>query len=186
MRITILCGSPRKGGNTETLATALAEGARGAGADVTLYTLRGKKIAPCVNCDYCHTHDKCAIADDMADVYPLLQNTDALVFASPVYFYTMSAQLKALLDRLYNPVRATFPIRLTALLGVCADDTQRAFDPMKATFAAIEDYLGWQRVGEVTVDSVEKPGDLLGNDGVAKARALGEKLARTPLPQGKR
>ena len=57
---------------------------------------------------------------------------------------------------------------------------------MRATFAAIEDYLGWQRVGEVTVNSVEKIGDMLGNDGVAKARALGEKLARTPLPQGKR
>ena len=82
MRITVLVGSPRKNGNTETLADALIEGARAAGAEVTKYTLRGRKIAPCVNCDYCQTHDRCAVADDMADVYELLQKTDALVFAT--------------------------------------------------------------------------------------------------------
>ena len=177
MRITVLIGSPRKGGNTELLADAFIEGARAAGAVVTKYPLRGKKIAPCVNCDYCQTHDQCAIADDMAEVYDLLARTDAVVFASPIYFYTLSAQLKALIDRLYNPIRATFPIRATALLSVCADDTPRAFDPLRATFAAMEEYLNWQRVGEVMVDRVEKVGDILGNDGLTKARALGEKLA---------
>lgn len=181
MRITVLIGSPRKGGNTETLADALIEGAQAAGAEVTKYSLRGKKIGPCVNCDYCQSHDGCAITDDMAEVYHLLQKTDAVVFATPIYFYNMSAQLKALLDRLYNPIRATLPIRLTALLAVCADDTQRAFDPTRATFAAIEDYLGWKRVGEVTVDSVTAKGDIVGNDGLAKARALGAKLAKAVL-----
>ena len=178
MRITVLVGSPRMGGNTETLADALVAGASAAGAEVVKYTLRGKKIAPCVNCDYCHTHDRCAIDDSMTEVYDLLLKTDVLVFATPVYFYTMSAQLKALLDRLYNPVRAKLPIRATALLAVCADDTQRAFDPLRATFAAIEDFLSWKRIGEVTVDSVEKKGDILGNEALAKARALGAKLAK--------
>jgi len=181
MRITVLVGSPRKNGNTETLADALIEGARAAGAEVTKYTLRGRKIAPCVNCDYCQTHDRCAVADDMADVYELLQKTDALVFATPVYFYNMSAQLKAVLDRLYNPVRKKFPIRLTALLSVCADDTQKAFDPLRVTFAAIEEYLGWKRAGEVTVCGLWKKGDIRGNEALEKAKALGEKMAKTPL-----
>jgi len=181
MRITVLIGSPRKGGNTEMLADAFIEGARMAGAEVTKYSLRGKKIAPCVNCDYCHSHSSCILADDMTEVYELLQKTDSVVFATPIYFYTMSAQLKALLDRLYNPIRDTLAIRLTALLAVCADDTQRAFDPLRATFAAIEDYLGWRRVGEVTVDSVTAKGDIVGHDGLAKARALGAKLAATSL-----
>ena len=181
MRVTVLVGSPRKGGNTETLADAFVDGAQAAGAEVVKYTLRGKKIGPCVNCDYCQTHDRCAIADDMAEVYALLQNTDALVFATPIYFYNLSAQMKALLDRLYNPVRKTFPIRQTALLSVCADDTQRAFDPLRATVAAIEDYLGWKRVGEVTVDSVSAKSDILGNEGLAKAKALGAKLAKATL-----
>ena len=177
MRITVIVGSPRKGGNTETLADSLIKGAQSAGADVVKYTLRGKKIAPCVNCDYCQTHDRCAIDDDMAEVYAQLLHTDALVFATPIYFYTMSAQLKAVLDRLYNPVRAQLPIRYTALLSVCADDTQRAFDPVRATFAAIEDYLGWKRIGEVTVDSVEKKGDIAGHEALDRARSLGQKLA---------
>lgn len=181
MRITVLVGSPRKGGNTETLADALIAGAQAAGAEVTKFSVRGKKIAPCVNCDYCQTHDRCAVADDMPEVYDLLLRTDALVVATPVYFYNMSAQMKAIFDRLYNPVRAKFPIRLTVLLSVCADDTQRAFDPLRATMAAIEGYLGWKRMGEVTVTDLEKKGDIAGHEALARARALGEKLAKTAL-----
>jgi len=181
MRITVLVGSPRKGGNTETLCDALIAGAEAAGAQVTKVTLRGKKISPCVNCDYCQTHDRCAITDDMPEVYEALLRTDALVFATPVYFYTMSAQLKAAIDRLYNPVRGKLPIKYTVLLSVCADDTQKAFDPLKVTFAAIENYLNWKRVGEVTVTGMEKKGDIAGNEALAKAKALGEKLAKAPL-----
>jgi multimeric flavodoxin WrbA len=181
MRITVLVGSPRRNGNTETLADALIAGAEAAGAEVTKFSLRGKKIAPCVNCDFCKTHDRCAVDDDMTAVYDLLVRTDALVLATPVYFYNMSAQLKALLDRLYNPVRAKIPVKHTALLAVCADDTQKAFDPLRATFAAVEDFLGWKRAGEVTVHSVEKRGDIAGNEALERARALGEKIAGLSL-----
>jgi multimeric flavodoxin WrbA len=117
----------------------------------------------------------------MPEVYDLLLRTDALVVATPVYFYNMSAQMKAIFDRLYNPVRAKFPIRLTVLLSVCADDTQRAFDPLRATMAAIEGYLNWKHVGEVTVTDLEKKGDIAGHEALARARALGEKLAKTAL-----
>ena len=178
MRITVLVGSPRKGGNTDLLADALIAGAQAAGAEVNKFSLRGKKIAPCVHCDYCQTHDRCAIADDMAEALELLQRTDALVLATPIYFYNMSAQLKALIDRLYNPARERIPVRWTALLAACADDTQRAFDPLRATLAAIEGFLGWRRVGEVTVDSVEKRGEIAGHDALRRARELGEKLAK--------
>ena len=181
MRITVLVGSPRKGGNTEMLADAFIQGAQAGGADVVKFNLRGKKIAPCLSCDYCRTHDRCAVADDMVEVYELMQKTDVVAFASPVYFYSMSAQLKALIDRFYNPVRDRFPIKATAVLGVCADDTQRAFDPIRQTFAAIEDFLGWERIGEVTVTGMENKGDIAGHDALAKARALGEKAARFTL-----
>lgn len=178
MRVTVLVGSPRKGGNTELLADALLEGILAAGGEGVKYSLRGKKIGPCVNCDYCQTHDACAIADDMGEVYNLLLKTDVLVLATPIYFYTMSAQLKAVLDRLHNPVRGRFPIRRVALLSVCADDTPRTFDPLRATVAAIADYLHWQRAGEVLVENVEKKGEIAGHEALKKARALGEKLAR--------
>jgi len=177
MRITVLVGSPRRGGNTETLADALIAGAEAAGAEVTKITLRGKKIAPCVHCDYCHSHDRCAVTDDMTEIYDRLQKTDTLVFATPVYFFIMSAQLKAVIDRLYNPVRAAFPIRHTALLSVCADSAQKTFDPLRQTVAAIESYLGWKRVGEVTVYGISGKGDIAGNPALEKAKALGEKMA---------
>ncbi|NLI20310.1 MAG: flavodoxin family protein [Clostridiales bacterium] len=181
MRITILNGSPRKGGNTEALTRALAEGARQAGAEVTEFCVRGKRIGPCGNCDYCFTHEGCVLRDDMDEVYDLLLRTDALVFATPVYFYTMSAQLKALIDRLHNPVRAQMPVRTTAVLSVCADDDRAAFEPLLATFAAIEGYLGWRRVGEVTVANVEKKGEIAGHPALWEARSLGERLAHTGL-----
>lgn len=177
MRITVLVGSPRKGGNTDLLADALIAGAKAAGAEVTKFSLRGLKIGPCVHCDYCMTHDHCAIADDMPQAYDLLRKTDALVFATPIYFYTMSAQLKALIDRLHNPMRKTFPIRTTALLSVCEDNTQRTFDPLRATFAAIESYLGWKRAGEVMVDGLSAKGEIVGHEALGRARTLGEKLA---------
>ncbi len=180
MRILVLVGSPRKIGNTEMLADAFIRGARAAGAAVTKYALREKKIAPCRHCDYCQSHPDCLIRDDMGEVYDLLLHTDAVVFATPVYFYSMTAQLKALIDRLYHPLREQMPIGYTALLSVCADDSQAAFDPLRVTFAAIENYLHWTRVGEVTVTGLEAKGEIAGHAALEQARALGEQTAKAP------
>ena len=99
-RVLILSGSPRKGGNSDTLCEQFAKGAAEAGHEVEKIWVQGKKIAPCLACYYCTNHaGECAIKDDMKEVLDKMLAADVLVLSSPVYFYSISAQLKAVIDR---------------------------------------------------------------------------------------
>ncbi len=101
-QVLILKGSPRERGNSAILADRLAEGAREAGAQVESIYLHGLDIRPCDACDSCREQDTgCVIEDDMQDLYPKLSAADAIVLASPVYWFTVSAQLKLCVDRWY-------------------------------------------------------------------------------------
>lgn len=100
--ILILNGSPRQKGNSATLAEHLAAGARENGASVESIYLHGLDIRPCDACDECRgTGGVCVIKDDMQKIYPKLIAADAIVLASPIYWFTFSAQLKLCLDRWY-------------------------------------------------------------------------------------
>jgi len=96
-----IAGSPRKGGNTELLMERVLAAAQRGGAATVLFTLAGKTISPCLACGVCvQRADGCCVQkDDMAGLYPLLLSADTVVFGTPVYLNTMSAQLKAVLDR---------------------------------------------------------------------------------------
>ena len=99
MKALGIYGSPRKGGNTDTLLDKVLEGARSAGAEITSIYVRDLKIAGCRECGGCDKTGKCVVKDDMQTVYPLLQAADVIFLASPVFFYGMSSQVKALIDR---------------------------------------------------------------------------------------
>jgi multimeric flavodoxin WrbA len=98
--ILILKGSPREKGNSATLAERAAEGAREAGANVESIYLHGLDIRPCDACNEC-AHGPCIIEDDMQPLYPKIAAADVLLLASPVYWFTYSAQLKLCIDRWY-------------------------------------------------------------------------------------
>jgi len=100
-KILILKGSPREKGNSGTLAERLADGAREAGADVESVHLHSLEIRPCDACNECAGAGGCIIQDDMQGLYPKVAAADAIVFACPVYWFTVSAQLKLFVDRLY-------------------------------------------------------------------------------------
>jgi multimeric flavodoxin WrbA len=100
--ILILKGSPREKGNSSILADQVAAGARAAGAEVESFYLHSMDIRPCDACDACReTGEGCIIEDDMQVLYPKLCSADAIVIASPVYWFTMSAQIKLCIDRWY-------------------------------------------------------------------------------------
>ena len=105
MRKSILSfmGSPRKNGNSTVLAKQIVEGALAAGARVESFYLHKMKISPCTACDKCHKADDrfCVIKDDMQKLYPKIIAADGLILASPIYFFTVSAQLKLFMDRCY-------------------------------------------------------------------------------------
>jgi multimeric flavodoxin WrbA len=101
-QILILKGSPRERGNSATLAERAAEGARDAGAQVESIYLHGLDIRPCDACDLClEPGSGCVIEDDMQPLYPKLAEADAILLASPIYWFTFSAQLKVCIDRWY-------------------------------------------------------------------------------------
>jgi multimeric flavodoxin WrbA len=102
MKILILNGSPREKGNSAVLAQRAAEGARAAGAEVESVYLHGLDIRPCDACDLCTESGSCVIEDDMQPLYPKLAAADAILLASPVYWFTFSAQLKLCIDRWYG------------------------------------------------------------------------------------
>jgi multimeric flavodoxin WrbA len=103
-QVLIILGSPRRKGNSSTLAARISRGAKSAGAGVETVFLQGLKISPCRGCNTCQKHDSkgCAIKDDMQEIYPKLIKADAWVIASPVYWFTMSAQTKIFMDRCYG------------------------------------------------------------------------------------
>ena len=98
-KILILSGSPRKGGNSDYLCDRFAQGARDAGHDVEKIFVSAKKIGYCRACYACRETHKCIIRDDMPEILDKMIDADILVLASPVYFYSINAQIKTVLDR---------------------------------------------------------------------------------------
>ncbi len=99
MKITILNSSPRKGGNSEVLCEQFAKGASESGHLVTKIDLRNKKISPCRACYACTKGHKCVIQDDMEEIFQAMLEADIIVLSSPVYFYSICAQMKMVIDR---------------------------------------------------------------------------------------
>lgn len=98
--VLILSGSPRKGGNSDSLCDAFLRGAQESGHSVEKVRVASLDIRPCSACYYCRTHHgECIHKDDMARLLQKIINADVLVLASPVYFYSIDAQLKAVIDR---------------------------------------------------------------------------------------
>ncbi len=100
MVLGIVC-SPRKGGNTEILVREALTGASESGAETELLALMGKEIKPCDACCACQKTGKCHIQDDMQPIYEKMLHADGIIIGTPVYFYTVSAQAKIILDRCY-------------------------------------------------------------------------------------
>lgn len=99
-KVLILSGSPRKGGNSDLLCDAFMKGAQESGNQVEKVFIRSKKIAPCNACYFCkQSGGQCAINDDMAEILDKIQAADVIVMASPVYFYSIDSQMKAVIDR---------------------------------------------------------------------------------------
>lgn len=99
-KVLILSGSPRKGGNSDLLCDEFMRGAVESGNEVEKIRVSAKKIAPCLACYHCReSGGQCVYKDDMAELLQKMIDADVLVLASPVYFYSIDAQLKAVIDR---------------------------------------------------------------------------------------
>ena len=174
MNILIISGSPRKGGNTELLAEAFAKGAA-EHHHVEIVSVRDYKVNPCMGCNACFKNNSntCAQRDDMAMIYEKMNKADMLVIASPVYFYGISAQLKAVIDRFHNPIRDSFHIKKMALLLVGAASLPELFDAILTEYNLCLRFFNIEDAGKVLVRGVKEKGDINNTDALNEAYTLG-------------
>lgn len=173
-KIVILIGSMRKGGNTQLLAQAFADGAEKRN-DVEIISVADYKVNPCIGCNSCFTREnnRCFQEDDMVQIYDKLKTVDIVVIASPVYFYGISAQLKAIIDRLHTPMRNEFQIKKLGLLLVGAATLPNLFDAIKVQYQLVLDFFHLEDIGMVLVRGVKEKGDIVGNAALKEAYDLG-------------
>ena len=122
MKITILMGSPHLNGSTAFLVNAFAQGVKDAGHEVVQFNTAHMNIRGCLGCDYCRDKEKgvCVQKDDMQKVYPEILSSDMVVFASPIYYFTLSAQLQAAIHRTYS-IDIPQNVKQTALIMSSGD-----------------------------------------------------------------
>ena len=177
MNILILSGSPRKGGNTDLLVEAFVKGASQK-HHVEVVSVRDYKVNPCMGCNVCFKSkdNTCVQKDDMSMIYEKMAHTDMLVISSPVYFYGLSAQLKAIIDRCHNPIRDTFKIKKTAILLVGAATLPELFDSILAQYQLCLNFFKLEDAGRVLVRGVKDKGDIKNTDALNEAFELGQEI----------
>ncbi len=176
----IFLGSPRKEGNTEQLADALIEGARDNGYAFEKIRLSQMKLAPCLACDQCWSTGKpCIQNDGMNELLDKMIQAEVFVFATPIYYYNCSAQIKILFDRIYPTSQKPELIKgkKTVLLSACADTSEKAFDGAKACYLGCCEYCQWENKGIVLAFNSWKPGDVKSSgDWLEQAGKIGRSL----------
>lgn len=178
-KIIVLNGSPRKNGNTSALVKAFREGAESAGHSVTEFWLEGMKINGCRGC--CaggkNPDSPCVQKDDMEQIYPAYKEADVVVLASPLYYWTISGQLKCAFDRLFAVAECdpsyTNPRKESALLMAAEGN---GFEETVYWYDRLMGHIGWKDCGKVLCGGVMAVGDIEGKPELEEARKLGASI----------
>lgn len=154
MKIVVLNGSPRVKGNTAAMVTAFSETAQAAGHEVKVFALGRTKVNGCLACEYCHTkgNGTCIQKDDMPPILQAINEADALIVASPIYYFTLSAQTQSVIQRTYAIGR---PANLKKAGLLLSSESPNVYAPSIAQFQSILSYWGVNYVGDVTAHGQE-------------------------------
>ncbi len=175
-KVLILSGSPRKGGNSDLLCDEFRRGAIEANNQVVKINVADKKIAPCRGCYACEKTGACAIKDDMADVLQAIIDADVLVLASPVYFYSIDAQLKAVIDR---TVARWLEVKDKEFyyIATCADEDKASIETTLACFRGYADCVeGAKEMGVIYGTGVYEKGEIIGKSQMQQAYEMGKNV----------
>ncbi len=168
MHVLFVLGSPRKNGNTETLARIVAERVEDLGHTVAFLHLGRKKILPCQGCGGCEKSGNCVVThDDMGGIYQAVDESDRLVVVSPVYFYGLTAQTKAVIDRFQSHWSRKYLLKQTEkknqprqgfYIGCAATSGKKVFDGCLLTIKCFFDVLDMSYGGELLIRNVDAVG----------------------------
>lgn len=179
MNILILNGSPHPNGTTAQLRAAFEAGAKSKGHTVTTFHTAKEEIHACLGCDHCrNTDDGCVFKDSMEKLNPLLLSADCIVFVTPLYYFGMSAQIKAAIDRFYaNNTKLREQSKKAVLIAACGDADSWALDALDAHYHTLCNYLHWENAGELNALGMYTPADLPNSNYVEEAEKLGASLS---------
>jgi multimeric flavodoxin WrbA len=174
-KVLVLSTSQRKNSNSEHLCDAFCRGAQEAGCETEKISLIGKNIRFCLGCQACRKTQKCVLPDDMASILEKMKAADILVFATPIYFYEMSGQLKTLLDRTYPMYSTEYRFRSVYLLMAATEEAETTSN------RTVQGFSGWISCypkaafsGAVFAGGVRNPGDIEKHDALLKAYEMGK------------
>ncbi|MDO4648197.1 MAG: flavodoxin family protein [Eubacteriales bacterium] len=175
MKITILNGSPRKQGNTQIMVDAFCKGANEAGHITEVLPIATMNINGCIACKYCFAHDGvCSQKDDMSKVLESIDKADMVVFASPIYWFDISAQLKTVIDRMYARGKVGFHFNKTALLLDSGADN--VYSAAIAQYKMMTGYLKWEDKGIITIPNMADKGSMADAPRLEEVYQLGRNL----------
>lgn len=155
MKIVVLNGSPHLNGPTSDMVEAFKEGAESAGHTVNAINVAHRNIRGCMACEYCRQKDKgvCAQNDDMQEIYPEILSSDMVVFASPIYYFTLSAQLQAAIHRTYA---IDIPANVKKVALIMSSGSKYVYGPaITEYFQSIVEYWGVENAGIFTANGAQ-------------------------------
>lgn len=185
MKVLGVLGSPRVGGNSDILLEEALKGARDAGAETEKIILSEKRISGCLDCKKCNDKGICAINDDMVEIHRKILESETIIHSVPLYFWAMTSQMKAYLDRwcaffdgdwqIHKAYVPKFKGKRIGLITVCGDTDVRTADPIVHSFKTTCQFMGLKWLGVVQASATEK-GEIDGNEKIKKeAYNLGKK-----------
>ena len=176
MKILVITGSPRKNGNSNTLADNFIKGAQEAGHTVVRFDSAFKNVHPCIACNKCGMNGQCVFRDDFEFVKANIIDSDAVVFATPMYYFGVSAQIKAVIDRFCAINGQISKPKKAALLMTYADTSEKEAQPIINHYEVLLNYLGWTDIGKIIAPGVWVEGDVMNTHYPQKAYELGKNL----------
>ena len=189
LKILGIAAGPRKGGNSDTLLQRALLGAESLGARTEEIYLSDFQITPCTECNHCFAGGSCNVVDDFQPIIGKVLNADRIIFATPVFFMTVTAQAKLLIDRcqclwvrhnrLHRPIVGRSGIdRLAAVIAVGGSRSRNMFDSVRWTMQTWLDTLGMKYTAGLFVNRIDELGAVLNHrEALTHATRLGRRLA---------
>ncbi|MDE6901230.1 MAG: flavodoxin family protein [Lachnospiraceae bacterium] len=178
-KIVVITGSPRKNGNSFAMTDAFIKAAEGKGHTVTRFDAAFKKVAGCRACETCYSTGKaCTFDDDFNTIAPAILEADVIVFTMPVYWYSIPAQIKGVIDRIFSLVVGGKDIsgKECLLITCCEEDDMSVMDGVRIPIERICALNKWKMAGEVLIPGVLNTGDIDKTEGCKKAAALADAI----------
>lgn len=176
MNIVVLTGSPRRRGNSNTLAERFIAGAQEAGHTAFRFDCAAERVRPCQACNACGMDGPCVQKDAFEKLREPLIKADLIAFATPMYYFGISAQLKTVIDRFYAINGPLHVSKKAVLMMTYANSNPKEAQPIIAHYEQLCDYMGWSDVGQIIVPGVWPIGAINHTDAPARAYALGKSL----------